>query len=222
MLNLKKRDCPIKLKLEPSGAMFLEVYLKINGDSHHFSPSCALGPQFSALLGALYAIHSESDPFESHDDHPQLFELEYSSDTNHIIHSISAKVSWDEEGNDVFITLSRNINENALDFSPTITLSILRGYNESDTKTYVVDTHDFCYAVAKGCTEVLKRFGFWGYRFSTEYDHFPIHQLLYIKALALNALESRKLTEVTDRGYGWMDVATSCFEDEMELLLFDM
>jgi len=84
-------------------------------------------------------------------------------------------------------------------------------------KTYTIKSKDFCYAVAKACTEVLKRYGFYGYRYSTEYDYFKLHQLLYIKAFALGALETRELLDADSE---W--VKRTSFEKEMELLLFDM
>lgn len=84
-------------------------------------------------------------------------------------------------------------------------------YNE-----YCVDEKDFCYAIAKACTDVLKQYGIYGYRYSTEYDTFDLHQLLFIKAYALECLDVRKLLNADE----W--VKKTNFDKEIELLLFDM
>lgn len=84
-------------------------------------------------------------------------------------------------------------------------------------KNYTVKTKDFCYAIAKACTEVLKEYGFYGYRYSTEHDYFKLHQLLYIKSVALGNFEARKTFAVD----GELIKRTS-FADEIELLTFDM
>ncbi len=85
-------------------------------------------------------------------------------------------------------------------------------------KTFHLNFKDLCYAVAKACTEILKEYGFFGYRYSTEYDWFKIYQLLFIKAYALDNMESRKLI-ATD---SYKQCFKTDFEKEMELLLFDM
>ena len=83
---------------------------------------------------------------------------------------------------------------------------------------YTVNDRDFCYAVAKACTEAIKEFGFYGYRYSTESQPIKIHQLLFLKAYALGNMDARDLT-VVDEG---LDFCKSDFEKELELLLFDM
>ena len=53
-------------------------------------------------------------------------------------------------------------------------------------------------------------------------DSINIEQLLFIKAYALNVLEVRELKTVWKKPKGWMSAAGTSFEDEIELLLFDM
>ena len=85
-------------------------------------------------------------------------------------------------------------------------------------KEYTVDDREFCYAVAKGCTEVLKEYGIYGFRRSTGGEPIILHQLLFIKAYALGDLQARELTAMDK----WGLCRKTDFEKEMELLLFDM
>ena len=83
-----------------------------------------------------------------------------------------------------------------------------------------MDGRDLCYAIGKAATSVIKKYGFYGYHFSTGWDDIQsdlinINQLVFFKAYALNAMEARTLKEV-DHGF------TSSFEKELELLLFEM
>ena len=70
----------------------------------------------------------------------------------------------------------------------------------------------------KACTEAIKEFGFYGYRYSTESEPIKIHQLLFLKAYALENMEVRELTVVDD----WLGSCKTNFEKETELLFFDM
>lgn len=209
--QLKKRECDIKIKLIPVGARYLYFEMDIQGDHLEFSPSSAVGVQFGAVLSALYTLFHEDD-----DGHDEWRPREYLSDSNHVIHSTVTRVEWDNEGDVVEIVLSRDVNVDA-DFESDIMQIEIKNYDKS-LKHYTVKTKDLCYAVAKACTEVLKEYGFYGYRYSTEYDYFNIHQLLYIKALALSNFEAR---ELTDDG-NFQFAKKSSFEKEIELLLFDL
>jgi hypothetical protein len=83
-----------------------------------------------------------------------------------------------------------------------------------------------CYAIAKGYTEALKKYGFQGYLRSTgmQYigDTFEMEELLFVKAYALDAMESRELSTAWEEPKSWRGAEKSSFEKEIELLLFDM
>ena len=68
-------------------------------------------------------------------------------------------------------------------------------------------------------TEVLKEYGFYGYRYSTEYDNINLNHLIFIKAYALDCLEVRDFKNVIDKH---TSTGKTDFNKEMELLLFDM
>ncbi|MBE7034670.1 MAG: hypothetical protein E7402_00915 [Ruminococcaceae bacterium] len=209
--ELKKRDCDIKIKLTPSGTQYLHFEMDVCGDHLEFLPASTVGVQFGAVVSALYTLFHEKD-----DGHEEWSAREYLSDEEHIIHATVTKVSWDNEGTDIDIILSRKC-EVDIDYENDLTEIEIKSYDDL-LKKYTVKTRDLCYAVAKACTEVLKEYGFYGYRYSTEYDYFDIHQLLYIKSFALLNFEARELTPVNENEFA---MGTS-FEKEMELLLFDM
>ena len=213
MVNeLKKRECDINIKLTPSGTQFLHFEMDVSGDKFDYSPSSAVSVQFGAFVSAVYKLFIE----DIEDECTEWGEHEYLSDENHVIHTVVTKVSWDEEGADIDFIFSRKVTEN-IDYENDMLDIEIRCYDDI-LKKYTLKTKDFCYAVAKACTEVLKKYGFYGYRYSTEYDHFILYQLLYIKSFALGNFEAR---ELTPNGENNWDMRTS-FEKEIELLMFDM
>lgn len=209
-MELKKRDCDIKIKLTPSGSKYLHFEMDVQGDRFDFLPSSALGEQFGAFVSALYYLFYEND-----DCHNEWSLHEHHSDENHVIDTVTAKVEWDNEGDVIEIAMSRKFMYD-IDWENDQLHIEIRNYGKV-LKNYTVKTKDFCYAVAKACTEVLKEYGFYGYRYSTEHDCFNLHQLLYIKSVALGNFEARKMFTVD----GDLIKRTS-FADEMELLAFDM
>jgi len=215
-MQLKKRDCKISVKLEPVGVSTLSVEFDLYGEKLSFGPSSVMGAQFKEFISALYALYFEEPESENYDYHNDHYPCESSCfpDSN-IIDELTSEVNWDEEGSDVSFKISRKINDN--NENDIITLKLSTDFGES-YREFKVNGKDFCYAVAKGCTEVLKEFGFYGYRFSTEGDYFIMHQLLFIKAYALDNMEARELIQVTP----WLGACKSSFEKELELLLFDM
>ena len=212
MINeLKKRDCDIRIKLTPSGAQYLHFEMDIQGDHLEFLPASTIGDQFGAIISALYTLFHEKD-----DGHEEWRHREYLSDEKHVVHTVVTKVEWDNEGDVIEIIMSRKC-EVDIDYENDLINIELRNYDEL-LKKYTVKTKDLCYAVAKACTEVLKEYGFYGYRYSTEHDYFKIHQLLYIKSFALSNFDARVLRS-KDKNE-WAE--RTSFEKEIELLLFDM
>ena len=201
----------INIKLTPSGTQYLHFEMSVDGDEFDFLPASTVGVQFGAIVSALYKLFIE----DIDDEHTVWGKHEYLSDEDHVIHTVVTKESWDNEGTDIDIVFSRKITSK-IDYENDMMSIEIRCYN-GILKKYAVKTKDFCYAVAKACTEVLKNYGFYGYRYSTEYDYFILHQLLYIKCFALGNFEARELTDADD-GY----TKKTSFKKEMELLMFDM
>jgi hypothetical protein len=55
--------------------------------------------------------------------------------------------------------------------------------------------NDLCYAVANALTSAMKEYGFYGYHDSTYEDTINVHQLLLMKAVALDAMQAHKLND---------------------------
>ncbi len=228
-MELKKRDCNIKMKLVPYGAGWTDVYLTIDNDEHYFIISYALADQFDDLLGILYYLYpenfsSESAPYniDCKSAKLELIDGEYKTvkivdaDSNELgtFRDIPWKAHfvWDEEENASVWKIERNPTED-LDFDLKISIE----HNENHYE-YIVRYADFCYAVAKACTETLKKHGFTGYHRATFTQDFNVRYLIFLKAIALENLDACKLTYYEEKGAG----ETSDFTKEMEILLFDM
>lgn len=197
-VTLKKRDCGMRMKLVPYGAGWTDVHLDIEKDSLYFVISYVWGDCFSKLLEALYYLHPDQKD-------PQGIEG---------LHPCKAEFEWDEEGASSHWLLTRDATATA-DFDLHIDLTVHR--KEVRQYAYTVRYKDFCYAVAKACTETLKSHGIYGYHHSTYEDDIPLRYLLFIKSVALENDEARTLT-YHDVGKG----ESTSFEKEIELLLFDM
>ena len=209
--ELKARECDIKIKLTPTGTQYLDCEMDILGDHLRFLPASTMGDQFGAVISALYNLFYEHD-----DGHSEWNNREYLSDEENVVHTAVTKVEWDNEGDVIEIVMSRKLVSDIDCENDFIEI----GFKHYDKllRRYTVKTVDLCYAVAKACTEVLKAYGFYGYRYSTEHDYFKIHQFLYIKSIALMNFEAREFINTCEYG----SVKCTSFEKELELLMFDM
>ena len=209
-MNLQKRDCPIKVKIEPLGSELLGVSFDFGSRKLTYTPSTAMGDQFGEFVCALYTLYHENTNGRF-DGHSEWKTREYHTNSNHRIQGTTVTVDWDGEGTYMILQMTREIDGN------TILLRSSMDYGKT-YEEYLVDDRDFCYAVAKACTETIKQFGFYGYRYSTESEPIKLHQLLFLKAYALGNMGARELI-VLDEG---LDCCKSNFAKELELLLFDM
>ena len=209
-MKLQKRDCLVKVHIEPLGAELLAVSFDFGGSKLKYTPSTAMGEQFGEFVCALYTLYDENNN-QRFDGHSEWHTREYHTNSNHEIQATTVKVVWDGEGTFMMLEMTKKLD------GDTILLKASMDYGKT-YQEYTVNDRDFCYAVAKACTEAMKQFGFYGYRYSTESEPIKIHQLLFLKAYALGNMEARELT-VIDEG---LDCCKSNFEKELELLLFDM
>ena len=210
-MKLHKRDCPIKVKIEPLGAELLDVSFDFGNEKLEYTPSTAMSDdQFGEFVSAIYALYTEQNSTVG-DGHNEWRKRTHRTNAGHKILSTTTMVDWEGEGTLMLLEMTREID------GDTILLRSSMDYGKT-YKEFVVNDRDFCYGVAKACTETIKQFGFYGYRYSTESEPIKIHQLLFLKAYALGNMEARELTMVDED----LDCQKSNFEKELELLLFDM
>lgn len=217
----------MRIRLTPYDCDYLKVHWRIGGNNHYFLPSCVMGSQFSAFLTAVYRLYEEKQITHTYWPRRQLhFKHEYPHDRQDKKHLLTSTVYWDEEGFGHVITLTRLCDDDnvCMNGEPDpININIRSGRKNYH---YTVDGRDLCYAIARGCTEAVKKYGLTGYRESSgmQYpgDSFDLYELLFVKAYALDALEARELHELWSQPNGWARADASSFEKEMELLLFDM
>ena len=226
-LKLNKRNCNIRIRLTPCGSDFTKVQFKIDGVTNDLFLSSVMGSQFSSLLTAVYCLYEEEDfehwHFRRRD--PEL-KREHPSKRKDGNYLAKAEFHWDGEmygySTIMLIRETPNIFPHQDNEPDPIKISFWRRKG----KIYTVDGRDLCYAVAKACTEALKKYGFKGYLKSTSGydlgDSIDIEKLLFIKAYALGVLDVRKTKTAWEHPQGWMHAESSSFEKEMELLLFDM
>ena len=232
-MNLKKRDCKIKMRLVPYGGGWTDVYIDF-GDGEHYFIISSVDSSFGDLLSALYHLYPENNNYEDagnmieyksgicewiNDDYVVKRIVGNTKDETlgHVIQPIPWKASfeWDEEGSYSSWVLEREANINT-SFDIKVTVDIHR--KEPKQLEYVVPYADLCYAVADACTKALKKHGFLGYYTATYTEDMNVRYLLFLKAAALGNMEALKLTYYEEQGQG----ETSDFGKEMELLLFDM
>ena len=220
----------MEMKLVPYGAGWTDVYFNIGDDKLYFIITSSYSDQFSKLLEILYYLHpGQNDPSRNGDviywdgvcenidgKYEVVKIVERCDESSVIIQDVphKAELHWSEEGSYSHWVFTREPTEDE-DFELQIDICIHRG--EEKHYSYTVRYKDFCYAVAKTCTEVLKSHGVYGYHHSSYEDDINLRHLLFIKAVALDCLEIRHLQDNGD-GLG----ESTSFEKELALLLFDM
>lgn len=230
-MKWEKRDCPIKLELDPYGFGWEDVTLEIDGKHHWWSVSGCLGDGFGALVESLYALY----PHQTYDEAEQKWLTEedaYEADfvdgeyvnyrrlpdeaSSGMHLPKAASFYWDHQGYGVTWTLTRESGP-AKDFKLTIELQ--EGTDEKHTDSrYEVQYSDLCYAVGKALTEAIKKHGFAGFHTAVWESDVNVRHLCFLKACGMGCPDALKPVEFCEKGEG----AVSPFEEEMKLLLFDL
>lgn len=220
-MELQKRVCKIKARIEPYGAGWTDVYFDF-GDGHErkFIISHCMGDQFEDMLKVLYHLYPEQEDYLDGGRY-----IDYEDDIPESGHFL-----WNEEGCWTEWKIERVPVKN-VDFIIGIQIDyyhefVVRkdggGYTTAkekyETAQYEINYKDFCYAVADAYTKALKKHGFWGYHYSIYTAEFNIRYLLFLKSLALNNFDARELYRSSIEGEG----ECSDFEKEIELIMFDM
>ena len=230
----RKRDCGIKIRLVPYGSGWIDVHMDIGFDSHYFVLSYQEGDPFYALLRALYYLHPNHNDPQRWDEGVDIWRgiCERDGDEYKVVRIVpevpledlpcvvrqipwKTEFIWNAEREAICKWTLERIPTEDPDFMLKITID--NQQSEPKCHTYEVRYKDLCYAVAKTCTEVLKSHGIYGYHYSVYEEDMHLRYLLFVKAVALDNLESRELTK-NERRNGY----STSLEKELELLLFDM
>lgn len=233
-MNLKKRDCNIKMKIVPYGGGWTDVYLDFGQEELYFVISYCVGNSFTDFMKILYHFYdNQRDPEREEDMLYSQFDAKWLLETGRE-HTCTPKdledlkiaecydevpwiadFSWDEEGSCSDWHIKRILPDKE---GITLSIDIVICRSEVKKYHYEVSYKELCYAVAKAYTEMLKTYGFMGYHVSVYNEDAHIRYFLFLKAYALDCLEILALKSSGEKGDG----EHSDFEKELELLLFDM
>ncbi|MDR0454148.1 MAG: hypothetical protein LBH05_04995 [Deferribacteraceae bacterium] len=237
-MNLQKRKCPIEIRVLPRGAGWTDVewFVSSEMDEPLVFTASYLSNLFGDFILALYYLHpnqfetTRGDSIVEHklalcDSRTDEIVKLYDVGEPHPIGSYReipyrAKFHWEEEPGGSTWVLTRNPTEDT-SFIVKLNLTVERYSVEDDDYknteySFEFEYHDLCYAVAKAMTDVMKNYGFYGYHYSTSDNGINVHQLVFIKAVALSC------TSLIEPKHRTMGKATTDFENEIKLLLFDM
>jgi len=127
-----------------------------------------------------------------------------------------ASFVWDEEGRFSEWIFERDpIPTEEIDFDLHVTLNIC--HEEDKTYKFGIRYQKMCYIVAKACTEMLKKYGYNYYVYSSSED-LSLRSLIFLKAIALNRMDILDFEKID----GEENLYSSSFDKEMALLLEDM
>ena len=215
-MNLNKRDCSIKIEFYDVDAGWLHLKININNDELDMRTSYCLGDGFQALLERIYYLHPDAYDNDFSGEIVETEEIATVLDETRIAVEVPYKTNfyWDEEGSFIDWEIE---HEPTLDREFDLYLKIIITRNDEKQKfEYTVSYKEFCYALSKACTELLKKYGINGFHQSYWDGDINLRHLLFIKAIALDADEMIKV-ECKDK-----NEMKSNIENELKLLLFDM
>ena len=230
-LNLKKRECNIKMRLVPYGGGWTHVYVSFDDSEEFFFISGFGVDNLQTLLRALYFLYPDNNDNE-YSEHFMEYKYGIIGNDDGVITKVvdiedshgkgaycpipwKTQFAWTDDINSVTWYIERT-PDTSTDFDITIKIDD----NESDESKhyeYTVPYKDMCYAVADACTKAIIKHGFRGYHASTYSEDMNIRYLLFIKSIALGNMDALNMYP-EKKGEG----PKSDLMKELELLLFDM
>ena len=204
----KKRQCPVKFDLSFGGFDGTQYCtVTVYDDVYRFWISDAMGDLFGSMLDIIYALNIEfNDPKT---DHTIEYILDDPENTSRIT-ELKADTLWDSEGTDMRWTFSRKLDNNDKQI-----VDVEMNFDFNEIKKYKIELPDLNYAVSRAVTDILKKSGFCGYHFSTNFDYINIVNFLMLKNLSLTG-------RALNFSYYDDGCRSSVLKDEIDLLLFDM
>ena len=204
-MTIQKRDCGIKMMFHNLRAGWLYMNFDIEDKHFYFKSSYCLGDGIEDLISIIYNLNPNRKSFE-YDDRIKSSDYDYDI-------PISAQVSLCEEGSWINWKFERE-DTKEIDCNLKIHITIKR--EKIEDYEFNVRFVDFCYVLAKACTEMIKEYGIVGYWQSYWRQGFPLREFLEIKAVALDDFS------YIDTTYDKNDGERSNLNKEIEFLLLDM
>ncbi len=220
-----------EMRIIPYGCGWEDVYLNIEDISLYFSISTVEGSSIQQLLRLLYYLYPrQRDPIHADDLHyyygirekkgglpvvERIVDQLFDEPLPYGFEEIPAKGSfeWNEEGAKSLWTIIRPPTYET-EFPITLQITLLR--DQTLHYTFSLSYKALCYAVAKACTQVIKTFGFFGYHQAVYEWDMNLRYLLFIKAIALDCLDTISLSSKAGRPFA------SSLQNELQLLLAEM
>lgn len=215
-MNLQRREYPLKIEFYDVRVGWFKIKLCIDGDILDFDSTYCLGNGFYALLERLYYLHPNAYDYDHSEEIVETKEIDTELDGKKITAIVPYKATfyWDEEGSIIDWEIEHKPTLDR-EFDLNIKIGIHRNMTD-ESKEYTVSYKEFCYALAKACTELLKKQGINGFHHSYWAGDINLRYLLFIKAIALDA------DEMIEVKYNKTHKASSDINKELELLMFDM
>ena len=235
MMNWQKRDCPIKMTINPRSNSYMTVTLDIQGDHHEYdvyaSPESGKnrsedsdGSGFWQLPHYLYRMYfyGPKEPYKQNESlgleprptipnegHANRIDFRWTEDFR--------KIGWGIEF-PFKVQADSNIRIDIMEY--------LYGEKEWELKeviakfSYDVPYRDICYALGKGLHEAVKKYGFMGL-YESYVGEPSVHELCFLKACGMGRPDFL-LSLDKDDSDDYHEYKKTSFADEMELLNFDM
>ena len=224
-----------QLTVIPYGGGWQDVVLTVDGKRLYFVISSMMGDSFNALLEALYYLDPENIDYKScglaadmfylaskraDGSYEKLYDFEEFEKVqrlpfSYIEYPYRIRFQWCSEPDTAQWTIEK---EKSLEKEFDLHIKIENSADSRMDNEWTVPYKEFCYAVAKGCTDALKKHGMLGYHQSVYYDDLNLRYLLRIKAIALDRLDALEMIHSKENGEG----ERTSLEAEIELLLEDM
>ena len=224
MNDLKKRACPLEIRLSPLGGKLLLTELQYQEKAGRFASSALMCGQFSSFMRAVLPMCEDFKSYRPINRYSGrsltvFFSVTDSHGRKHEF--VESYAKWMDEKQTVSILRGR-FHDNLEAFQPRGKVFLKIEDGEAGFSC-IVEARDLAYAVGKAATDALKKYGVYGYHRSTgspviEGDSIDLNALIYLKAYALELPNHR----LGGDGYDGGNVKETSFADEIELLLFDL